>query len=48
MTLMELKEHITNKRVPTDFMIFVNKDNTFLASQYIKELSKLADVVNKI
>lgn len=49
MTLMELKEHITNKRVPADFMIFVNKDNTFLASQYIKELSRLAECgVNKI
>lgn len=49
MTLMELKEHITNNRVPTDFMIFVNKDNTFLASQYIKELSRLAEGgVNKI
>lgn len=49
MTLMELKEHIINKRAPRDFMIFVNKDNTFLASQYIKELSKLAEGgVNKI
>ena len=49
MTLMELKELITNKIVPTDFMIFVNKDNPFLATQYLKELSKLADgVVNKI
>ena len=48
MTLMELKEHITNKRVPTDFMIFVNKDCPFLASQYVKELSRLAGVVNKI
>lgn len=48
MTLMELKEHITNKRVPKDFMIFVNKDNTFLAAQYVKELSKLAGGVNKI
>lgn len=49
MTLMELKEHITNKRVPTNFMIFVNKDNKFLASQYVKELGKLAEGgVNKI
>ena len=48
MTLMELKEHITNKIVPTDFMIFVNKDNTFLASQYVKELGRLAGGVNKI
>jgi DNA polymerase III delta subunit len=48
MTLMELKEHINNKRVPRDFMIFVNKECPFLASQYIKELSKLAGGVNKI
>jgi DNA polymerase III delta subunit len=48
MTLMELKEHITNKRVPRDFMIFVNKECPFLASQYVKELSRLAGGVNKI
>lgn len=48
MTLMELKEHINNKRAPRDFMIFVNKECPFLASQYVKELSKLADGVNKI
>jgi hypothetical protein len=48
MTLMELKEHITNKRVPRDFLIFVNKECPFLASQYIKELSTLAGGVNKI
>jgi DNA polymerase III delta subunit len=48
MTLMELKEHITKKRVPTDFMIFVAKDNKFLASQYIKELCRLAGSYNKI
>jgi DNA polymerase III delta subunit len=48
MTLMELKEHITNKRVPKDFMIFVNKECPFLADQYVKELGKLAGGVNKI
>lgn len=48
MTLMELKEHITNKRVPRDFMIFVNKECPFLAAQYVKELSKLAGGVNRI
>jgi hypothetical protein len=49
MTLMELKDHIINNRVPKDFMIFVNKDNAFLAAQYVKELSRLAEgKVNKI
>ena len=48
MTLMELKEHINNKRVPRDFMIFVYKECPFLAAQYVKELSKLAGGVNKI
>ena len=49
MTLMELKESIINKRVPSDFMIFVNKDNQFLASQYIKALGELAvGGINKI
>lgn len=48
MTLIELKEHITNKRVPRDFMIFLNKECPFLAAQYVKELSTLAGGVNKI
>ena len=42
MTLIELKDFITNKRVPTDFMIFVSKDNSFLASQYVKAIGDLA------
>ena len=49
MNLMELKEHLSTERVPTDFMIFIKKDNSFLASQYIKAIGKLADGgINKI
>ncbi len=42
MTLIELKNFITNKIVPSDFMIFVSKDCPFLANQYIKTLGDLA------
>jgi hypothetical protein len=42
MTLVDLKNYITNNIVPSEFMIFVSKDNTFLAGQYIKALSELA------
>lgn len=38
MTLVKLKEMLTNKLVPTDFMIFIKKDNNFLAEQYLKEI----------
>ena len=49
MTLMDLKNSITNKIVPSDFMIFVSKDNPFLASQYVKALGELAaGGINKI
>ena len=49
MTLIELKNFISNKIVPSDFMIFVNKDNSFLASQYAKALGELAvGGINKI
>ena len=49
MTLIELKDCITNKIVPSDFMIFVNKDNSFLASQYIKALEELSiGGINKV
>jgi hypothetical protein len=49
MTLQELKQTLLTKTIPTDFMIFVSKDNSFLASQYIKEIKKLAtEGVNKI
>ena len=43
MTLIELKECISNNIVPTDFMIFVNKENQFLASQYIKAIESIAE-----
>lgn len=43
MTLIELKNYITNKIAPTDFMIFVNKDNSFLASQYLQAIGSLFD-----
>lgn len=43
MTLIELKNYITNKIAPTDFMIFVNKDSSFLASQYLQAISSLFD-----
>jgi DNA polymerase III delta subunit len=49
MTLIELKNFITNKIVPTDFMIFVSKDNPYLATQYVKALGELsAGGINKI
>lgn len=49
MTLIDLKNFITNKIVPSDFMIFVNKDCPFLATQYVKALSELSvGGVNKI
>ena len=41
MTLMELKTCITNKSVPTEFLILVAKDNSFLAKQYIQAIDKL-------
>ncbi len=49
MTLMELKNFITEKIVPTDFMIFVSKDNPYLAIQYVKALGELSvGGINKI
>lgn len=49
MTLIDLKNFINNKIVPSDFMIFVNKDCPFLASQYVKALGELsAGGINKI
>ena len=41
MTLIELKDCITNRQVPTEFMIFVEKDNTFLSRQYLKAIEQL-------
>ena len=49
MTLIDLKNFITNKIVPSDFMIFVSKDCPFLANQYVKTLGDLATGgINKI
>ena len=49
MTLIELKNFITNKIVPSDFMIFVSKDCPFLANQYAKALGELSvGGINKI
>ena len=49
MTLMELKKSITDKIVPSEFMIFVSKDCPFLANQYAKALGDLAvGGINKI
>ena len=46
---MELKNFITEKIVPTDFMIFVSKDNPYLATQYVKALGELSvGGINKI
>ena len=42
MTLKELKEKLEKKEVPTSLIIFVCKDNTFLAKQYIDEIRKLS------
>lgn len=43
MTLMELKNFINNGTVPSDFLIFVSKDSSFLTTQYVKAIGKLAD-----
>ncbi len=49
MTLIELKNFITSGMVPSEFFILVNKDNQFLAKQYIKALGELAPGgINKI
>lgn len=49
MTLIDLKNFINNKIVPSDFMIFVNKECPFLANQYVKALGELSiGGVNKI
>lgn len=40
MTLIELKKFITDGVTPTAFMIFINKDNKFLARQYVEALGK--------
>ena len=49
MNLIDLKNFITDKIVPSDFMIFVSKDCPFLATQYVKALGELtAGGINKI
>ena len=49
MTLIDLKNFINNKIVPSDFMIFVSKDCPFLANQYVKALGELSvGGINKI
>jgi hypothetical protein len=49
MTLIELKKFIIDKIAPSDFMIFITKDNQFLASQYVKALGDLSiSGINKI
>lgn len=42
MTLIELKNFISNGIVPSDFLIFIRKDNSFLVHQYVTALGKLA------
>lgn len=42
MTLIDLKNFITNNIVPSDFMIFISKDCPFLANQYVKALGELS------
>lgn len=42
MTLIDLKNFINNKIVPSDFMIFVSKECPFLANQYVKALGELS------
>ena len=49
MTLIELKNSITSGIVPSEFLILVNKDNKFLAKQYVEALGDLAPGgINKI
>ena len=49
MTLMELKNSITSGIAPSEFLILVNKNNKFLAKQYIEAIGDLAPGgINKI
>ena len=43
MTLVELKNYITSGIVPHDFLILVDKDNKFLARQYISAIGNLVN-----
>lgn len=49
MTLVELKNYITSGIVPHDFLILVDKDNKFLARQYVNAIGDLVTgSINKI
>ena len=49
MTLVELKNYITSGIVPHDFLILVDKDNKFLARQYVEAIGDItAGGLNKI
>lgn len=49
MTLVDLKDYISKNILPSNFMIFVRKENNFLADQYLKALGRLAPGgINKI
>lgn len=43
MKLHELKQFITDKMLPSDFIIFVAKECPFLARQYVQAMSELAN-----
>lgn len=48
MELVELKECLQRGKAPTSFMIFITKDNPFLAKQYLQVIEKLKGEVAKI
>lgn len=49
MTLIELKNFIISGIAPSEFLILVNKDNPFLANQYVKAIGDLTPGgINKI
>ena len=48
MTLPELKEMIQKGRTPSNFMIFIDKDNPFLAKQYLQAIESLRGGSNRI
>lgn len=43
MNLIELKQFINNKTVPSNFMIFLNDNADFLVKQYITEICRLVN-----
>ena len=40
MTLVQLKKFIASGNIPSDFMIFIDKDNKFLTEQYVEAIGK--------